>query len=100
MLRFEAPEDEGLLSLFEDLISSNGNGNGNGSGNGAPRAWPKLRTVSLSRVALRLEDLEAFVKRGCAPELRSVRLQRVKLLSGTWAQVAEVLKGVDGREGD
>lgn len=106
VLRFEAPEDEGLLSLFEDLISGNGNrngngdGNGNGSGNGAPRAWPKLRTVSLSRVALRLEDLEAFVKRGCAPELRSVRLQRVKLLSGTWAQVAEVLKGVDGREGD
>lgn len=96
VLRFEAPEDEGLLSLFEDLIS----GNGNRNGNGAPRAWPKLRTVSLSRVALRLEDLEAFVKRGCAPELRSVRLQRVKLLSGTWAQVAEVLKGVDGREGD
>ena len=81
-LVFEAPEDEGVLDFGAVL---------------AEGAWPALREVSLSRVALRLEDLERFVQKGCGPGLRSVRLHRVKLLSGTWAQTAEVLRGLQTR---
>ena len=82
-LSFDAPKDRGFLDFGAVVADPTG-----GSG------WPKLHTLSLRNVALRLEDLERFIER-CRPGLRSFNMCDLKLLSGNMDQVRKVVKWID-----
>ncbi|ROV87337.1 hypothetical protein VMCG_10699 [Cytospora schulzeri] len=60
-------------------------------------AWKGLRDVHLSNFALHLSDLERFAAqlRESNARLDFLTLQRVHLLSGTWSEALELLRGVD-----
>ncbi|KAL2015769.1 hypothetical protein VTK56DRAFT_4860 [Thermocarpiscus australiensis] len=56
------------------------------------RAWPNLSHLTLSNVALRLSDLELFMKK-LDQSLISAFLDRIYLLEGTWAEALDAMRG-------
>lgn len=55
------------------------------------RQWPNLEALSLRRTAFHLKDLESLLRRH-SPALQALRLDRVYLLSGTWAEVLDLMR--------
>lgn len=61
------------------------------------REWSDLRDIHLSNFALHLSDLERLAAqlKESGARLEFLTLQRARLLSGTWSQALEVLRGVE-----
>lgn len=59
--------------------------------------WSNLRDIHLSDFALHLSDLERLAAqlKESGTRLEFLTLQRTRLLSGTWAQALEILRGVE-----
>lgn len=58
------------------------------------RQWPNLESVSLTRTAFHLKDLQSFLQTA-SPVLQEQRLKFVYLLSGTWAEALDALRAAD-----
>ncbi|KAI0996650.1 hypothetical protein K3495_g11533 [Podosphaera aphanis] len=55
------------------------------------RSWPKLERITLTGLAFNLSEIKQFVKQLHRPII--IFFMRIHLLSGTWAEVLDTLRG-------